>query len=307
MALFAWGVIPGGLIVAGINQYLYGSALRSGYAELHTLYAWSHATANLDRYPRWLLQSETPFMCVAPLAPWFGAWKGDERAAQVRLLLVFAAGVFASYLFYMPFGRDESGYLRFLLPAYPALIVLSAGVAIDALRRIASGLWHASVSIALCAALVGWHVQTAGAREIFTLQNFERRYVDVGRYVAAAMPREAVFIAGLHTGSIRYYSDRLTLRYDLLQPGWLDEAVRTLGARGYHPYIALEEGEEPDFRQQFGGFSELSRLDWPPTAERREPVRVRIYDPADRARFLAGVGIVTGDIALMRKPTLTRK
>ena len=122
-----------------------------------------------------------------------------------------------------------------------------------------------------------------------------------------AMPQDAVFISGLHCGSIRYYSDRLTLRYDLLQPRWLDEAVRTLRSRGYHPYIALEEGEEPDFRQQFGSFSPLAALDWPPAAERREPVHVRIYDPADRARYLAGQGIVTGDIRFVGKPRMTTK
>src|SRR5438552_2779235 len=121
------------------------------------------------------------------------------------------------------------------------------------------------------------------------------------------MPRQGVFITGLHSGSIRYYADRLTLRYDLLQPGWLDTAITTLAARGYRPFLVLEEGEEPDFRRQFGASSELARLDWPPVAARQEPVRVRIYDPADRARFLAGAGIVTGDIQLARKPTLTFK
>ena len=133
------------------------------------------------------------------------------------------------------------------------------------------------------------------AGSTFALRQVERRYVDVGRY-AALLPDEAVFIAGLHTGSIRYYSGRLTLRYDLLQPGWLDEAVRTLAARGYHPYIALEQGEEADFRRQFVKFSDLSRLDWPPVAERRLPIRVRIYDPADRGRFLSGQTIATREI-----------
>ena len=63
----------------------------------------------------------------------------------------------------------------------------------------------------------------------------------------------AVVIAGLHAGSIRYYSGRLTLRYDWLEPGWLDESIRVLAAKGYRPYIALEDGEEAPFRQRFEG------------------------------------------------------
>ena len=73
------------------------------------------------------------------------------------------------------------------------------------------------------------------------------------------------------------------------------------------PFIALEEAEEALFRDRFGRWSEIARLDWPPAVARAEPIRVRIYDPADRARFLAGEAIATGDVGLVGKPTLTRK
>jgi hypothetical protein len=299
---FTSGVVPGCIAVAVINAHLYGSALRSGYAQLHTLYAWSNAGPNLDRYPRWFVSSETPFMCLALAAPWLQA----RNRVGVKLLLAFAVVVFVSYLFYIPFGRDDVAYLRFLLPAYPALLVLSVGAAIELAMRF--GVWRAALTIAgVCTIVALVNVRTAAARHVLALRDHESRYVDLGRYVAQAMPQNALFVSGLHCGSIRYYSGRLTLRYDLLQPGWLDEAIRTLRSRGYHPYIALEEGEEPDFRQQFEPFSALARLDWPPAAERREPVRVRIYDPADRARFLAGEGIVTGDIRLVAKPRITKK
>jgi hypothetical protein len=302
LALFACGVVPGCVALAAINWCLYGSPFRSGYAELHTLYAWSNAMPNLDRYPRWFVSSETPFMCLAFAAPWLA---GRNRRRAV-LLLTFAAIVFVSYLFYRPFGRDDAEYLRFLLPAYPALIVLSVAVVFAASRRLPIRRGTAAAVIA-CSVVAALSARTSAERHIFDLRDVESRYADVGRYVAQAMPRDALFISGLHCGSIRYYSDRLTLRYDLLQPGWLDEAVRTLGSKGYHPYIALEQGEEPDFQRQFSGRSELARLDWPPVAERRDPVRVRIYDPADRARFLAGDGVVTADMLLRAKPTLTKK
>jgi hypothetical protein len=152
---------------------------------------------------------------------------------------------------------------------------------------------------------IAWCAREAVDRGAFAIKMAERRYVDVGRYVRTVMPREAAFIAGLHAGSIRYYSGRLTLRYDLLPPRWLDEAVRVLGTSGYQPYIALEEGEERIFRERFDGLTELSRLDWPPSAQLSQPGPVRIYDPADRARFLAGEAIVTDDVGLMKRPIVT--
>ena len=32
------------------------------------LYAWAQVMPNLDRYPRWLVQSQTPFICLGVLA-----------------------------------------------------------------------------------------------------------------------------------------------------------------------------------------------------------------------------------------------
>jgi hypothetical protein len=97
------------------------------------------------------------------------------------------------------------------------------------------------------------------------------------------------------------------VRFDLLEPHRLDYAVAALAEQRFHPYIALEEDEELQFRDRFSAFSELGQLDWPPIVERSEPVRVKIYDPADRRRFLAGEALGTSDVDLTKKPTLTRR
>ena len=159
----------------------------------------------------------------------------------------------------------------------------------------------------VCAALAVWQVRTAADRGVFVVALSEQRYVDVGRFVAAVMPPEAVFISGAEAGSVRYYSNRLTLRFDLLSPRWLDIAVKTLRDKGYRPYILLEEAEEAPFRERFGALNRLAALDWPPIAQRYDPIRVRIYDPDDRPRFLAGEAIVTGDMKLVKRPALTVK
>jgi hypothetical protein len=110
------------------------------------------------------------------------------------------------------------------------------------------------------------------------------------------LPPNSVCIARLHAGSIRYYAGRLTLNYDWLERRWLDDAVRELRVRGYHPFIVVETEEEPAFRERFGELNALGMLDWPPIAERYEAVRVRIYDPLDRDRFRRGEAIATQSI-----------
>jgi hypothetical protein len=307
LALFVGAAVPGCLAVAAINQHLYGSPWSSGYQPLGTLYALANAGPNLDRYPRWLMQTQTPFICLALMAPLFGRARGEVRhsrplaAGHVRLLLSFAAVVLLSYLFYIPFGREEWTYLRFLLPAYPPLLVLAVAVAVEIVNLATA---RESVRVAavliLCVGLAGWQARLSVARGALDARLIERRYVDVGRYIDVTLPSNSVVIAGVEAGSIRYYSGRLTMSFERLQPRWLDDAVGVLRERGLHPFIALEEAEEKAFRERFAEMNAFGRLDWPPVAERREPIRVRIYDPADRERFQRDSRILTQTIGRAR-------
>jgi hypothetical protein len=109
----------------------------------------------------------------------------------------------------------------------------------------------------------------------------ERRYTEVSNYINEELPQNAVFITQQHSGSIRYYTGRKTLRFDWLPVRELDNAMRQMSRLGYKPFILLDDWEEPVFKSRFRR-SALARLDWPPTAEFSTQIRVRIYDPALR-------------------------
>jgi hypothetical protein len=83
-----------------------------------------------------------------------------------------------------------------------------------------------------------------------------------------------------HSGSVRYYAERATVRYDMVPPPALDTVVADLRQLGYHPYILLEAWEEEGFRRVFQGQSRLAALDWPPVAALDAATIVRIYDTA---------------------------
>jgi hypothetical protein len=301
--LFAAATVPGCLAVAIVNRHLYGSPFSSGYEPFQVLYSWANAAPNLDRYPRWLLQTQTPFIALAVAAPLLARTGGTAgprprlATAHVVLLLSFVAVVFASYLFYIPFGRDDWTYLRFILPAYPPLLVLAVAVASWIVGRVTpTARTQTAAVLALCLALAAWQARESQKLGALDARLIERRYADVGRYIDVTLPTNSVVIAGVQAGSIRYYSGRPTVYTERLERHWLDEAVSALAARGLRPYIALEEGEEDAFRERFGDGNALGRLDWPPIAERREPVRVRIWDPADRTRFQRGDAVPTAAI-----------
>jgi hypothetical protein len=308
LACFAAGVVPGCVAVALINDRLYGSPFTSGYEPFSALYQQAHLAPNLDRFPRWLVETQSPFIYLAFAAPWFvrhphsAEVKAPIGAGHVWLMLAFIAAVVLSYLFYTPFGRDDWTYLRFLLPAYPALLVLAVTVAVEVVRRVTAHERTAVlVTVAACLSLSAWLMAKSIDRGAFRLQEVDSRYRDVGRYAESILPANGVLIGHLHAGSVRYYSGRLTMNFRWLERRWLDSAVKELGARGYVPLIVLEESEVESFRERFSAQNELGRLDWPPMAQRSEAVRVMIFDPADRARFLAGERIVTSTIARIRR------
>ena len=295
-ALLEFGVAPGLAVVflLALSDRLYGDPLMSGYGAARNLFALAFVPDNLARYPVWLWDTQTPFVylaCAAPLLAWWTRrLRGDptsETPAVGRLLLsaAFAVTVVCCYLVYSPF--EEWWYLRFLLPALPVMLAMAAWVVSQIVGR-APAAWRAPVCALATLVLAAVYLQTAQARLAFDLRDGEQRYVTAGQYASSHLPPRSVFICVQHSGSLRYYGGRLTLRWDWLDPAWLDRAVAHLRRAGYHPYFVLEPPEEDAFRQRFSRSSALGQLDWPAMADLRQNGGVRFYDPAARSAFRNG-------------------
>ena len=265
---FAAGSLPACAFVGLLNRELYGSALSSGYGSLDSLYAWSHAWANLSHYPRWLVDTQTPVVVLAIAAPFV-----VSRSTAVMWLSGIVA-IFGLYLFYLPF--DEWWYLRFLMPMFPALFVLTNSVLY---RAVGAG---RAVLAAVVVAALTWHtVSLALDRGAATVWEAEQRYAEAGAYVASSLPERAALLSMQHSGSARFYSGRITVRYDFIGRNDLDRVLGDLKRLNYQPYFLLDDSEEADFRRRFSGGSSFGALDWAPKATVHRGV-VRIYDPADR-------------------------
>ena len=287
---FAAGVAPALCAVLLVNWRMYGSPLTSGYGELGQYYAWAFAPANLRRYPVWIVDTQTPLVLLAVCLFVAPHLLPPPRVAHLRTLLGgIVGGVFLSYLFYTPF--DAWWFLRFLLPMWPVIMLLTA-VALDTLARRWTGRWSAAVVWAIVAA-VGWRgVRLAIDRSAFDLGWGDRRYVNVARFVADHTEPHAVIISMQHSGSIRHYAGRLTLRYDLLDRAALDRAIVFLRSTGRRPYIVLDGDEVPIFRARFSGRSRLAALDWTPMATLAAPA-IFVFDPQHLGRTETPLAIST--------------
>jgi 4-amino-4-deoxy-L-arabinose transferase-like glycosyltransferase len=294
MAAYVGGVLPGCLVVAMLNSTWYGSPLMSGYGALSSIYEWRNMIPNLARYPAWVAGSQTPLVLLAFAAPFLvtrlprAARLGADAPVVTVGWLCYMLMVLALYLLYEAF--NAWWFVRFMLPAFPPLLVLTA-VSIVAMSSRLPALFRILVPSALVAAMACYGLDYARDHDAFRART-ERKYAAAADYIARRLPQQAAVLSMLHSGSVRYYAGRPTVRFDVIPPAQLDATLAALVSSGYRPFILLEPSEAPEFRKRFTGFSSLARLDWPPIALLRQS-NVRIYDPADQPAFLAGHPLLT--------------
>jgi hypothetical protein len=284
--VYGLGILPAIVAIAWLNNHLYGSPLMSGHGDLGPHFAWRNGPINACLYTSWLMQTQTPVILFAlvPLAVALLRLRDRPSAPALVLLYGTIATVAASYLFFRPF--DDWWWLRYWLPAFPPLLVMTIAGASIVLRRVRTGT-AAAVGIIGVVAVAALQLHVPIRAGIFTSPTTGTRFQAFGRYVNEHTPANAVILAMEHSGSLRYYGGRMTLRYDWLDD--LDAAVRELSQAGYQPYLALDESERAGFERRFLPRSRLARLDWAPAIELLAPVRVRLYDLLNKDASVARI------------------
>jgi hypothetical protein len=280
-------VLPFVVFVGLVHRALYGSPFTSGYGTASTIYSFRHALTNLVRYPSWWWHAHGLvgwLFLVAVFRP-----RPVATRARVAILVLFAAAVGMAYVFYMPF--DEWAYLRFVISALPVVMLLSA----DAIAWLTSrrGAALCAAALSACSALaVVQGIHRARWDGFFRFADNDQAFVDAAMYIDATAPAPSVVFSMLHSGSVRYYAGRQTLRFDILDPQWLDRAVAALAERGFRSYALLEDYEVRAFRDRFAGQETLAMLNRGPMAIRHKVGGdVRLYALSSSAAGENGAAI----------------
>jgi dolichyl-phosphate-mannose-protein mannosyltransferase len=277
--LFALGVLPAILLIAFLNNRLYGSPLSSGYGTLRDLYAWSHIVPNLRRYFAWFTFAQTP-IALAGLAALFvptrRLWASAADLRIVPILAIFVALLWGQYFAYEVY--DSWGFLRFLLPSWPlimvglAAVLLAVSEAVLARRRRTI----AGIALTLFVALLGvWTFSPVLRDNVLGGRQAAAVEAPLGQLVRKHTVDNSVVLVWERSGTIRYYSGRTTLRYDYLDREWLDRCVAWLRGRGVHVYAVLDPNHVEQCRRRFAGQATLAALHHP----------VFLYEPASTALY----------------------
>jgi hypothetical protein len=275
-ALFTLPLVPVAVLVAVLNTMWYGSPSNSGYGAARDLYLLGNVWPNVKLYFSWFRESQSAWMLLAllPFVPPFS--RHVQRRVLASCALVFLV-TFASYVSYSQF--EVWWYLRFLMPAFGALaVMIAAGLACIA-RAVPQPFGRMAAGIALYLMIVTT-VSFAADKNVFgRLRAGERRYVDVGEFAADALPPNAALFSTQHSGSLRFYSGRVTLRFDWVQKEWAPTVPAVVERAGYHPYLVVDDWEIAQVRSQFG-FAPDAPLPWPIVARMRELGGLTVFDMA---------------------------
>ena len=256
-AAFGAGGLPVAVFVLLYQARAYGHPFASGYPAPSAALSLMNLWPSLVHYLRWLPRLASWLMVCAPaaLAGWIGPLQRWRTVFALWLLVLF--GVYACY----PVTSETWWSLRFVLPAFPPIIIASLVGLREASAAIARRTHLRAISIAIPIVGVGVAIAALLGSEQFAAhrqwKNSERLYPDALKILALERPRYAATLTLQMSGAANYYAPALhVLRYDTLSTErWT--AIRAWQARERVPVGAVLFGDEVDW------FFDSTRLRFP--------------------------------------------
>ena len=270
-----------------LQNAMYGSPFTLGLRQPLALFTLDHIGPNLARYPAWLV--DTRHAVRRSRSRRAVRRGGCPARSRAWWLLAFVLTTFGCYVAYTVY--DAWWFLRFLLPAHSAAIRAGVSGRDDGgWLRLAPAPRLAAFAL-LTAALGGSQLASADDRAVFRLRDLERRFRDGGEYVARKLPPNAVVFTTQQSGSVRFYSGRPTIIWDMLDAAWLDRAVEHLSRARPAAILPLREGGGSRLPPALRINEPIGGLEWPPAALIGQ--EIKIFDPLDYERFRKGEKIET--------------
>ncbi len=238
LARTALAVAPFLVAEALLNWHLFGVPWRTGYGEIPFGDA---PTEILARGGRYLLKLNVQQGGVG-LGLFALALLWSRLARAHRFLL---AGVFGTLLcFFAAYRFDDAWwYLRFLVPAFPAVVLVEAGFFVRLAKAAKFPRLRRAATVLLVCGLALGEWLYGSQKRIYTLKDNEQRYPNAARLAASVVRPPAVVLSMQHSGSLRYFSGLATARYDTTTPETLAAALVGVSARGGRAYLVADDWE----------------------------------------------------------------
>ena len=243
------GGLPGAACFAFYNWQVYGSPLSTGYGDVSTLFNRDFVPHNVAHFAVWIPALLSPLIVAALAAPFIPAL----RQRGFAVLAAWFVTLTGFYVFYYHSG-ETWWYLRFILPAFPALIL----IAIATLAAARSALrWRPTIAATVTAAVFlgagiwqGWQVRRL---DVLGFEHNERSYPDAARWARENLPARSAIFCMQVSGAFYYYTDFIILRWEQVDDGKYGPLLAAAATDGRPVYAALFKFETPEALEKIGG------------------------------------------------------
>jgi hypothetical protein len=245
------GGLPGAVFYCYVNHTLYGGIFKTGYGDLRWMFSVSYVPASLLHYAHWLPVLLTPVVVLSLGLPLL--WR--RQPIQTAVLATWALLLPAFYAFYS--DTDLTWWcLRFLLPAFPPLLVASLLVARNLTARFklnnpAGWLAFAVVLILVNDGVCFYNLHLA------SIGRDERLYRETAAWMQEHLPADALVASMQTSGALFYYTRFTFFRWDQVSAADFRRIADACAAARRPIYAALfpfefEENRPLSFRKHLG-------------------------------------------------------
>ncbi len=272
--LVALGSLPGIAVWMAINRVAYGAPLTSGYGAIGDEFHTALILGTLKYYVRWLPLLLSPLVFAAPAL--VGLYRLIPRVCAV--LLSWALAYLAFFSAYR-WTHEQWWFLRFLLPAAPALIVAGLVVAhfwFGLVRERYPKSVRRVLPLLLLAAAMSVEMRQSGPlREAWSIGHGERKYGRVAAWLNAHVPADSAIVLSQASGALFYFSHFTLLRYEEMNPS-VSMRVGAAAQAQHRPLYAVLFPFEAEILKKLPGKWErvvsvddvsIWRCDWPGAAK----------------------------------------
>lgn len=211
------GALPGAIGNGLYNQFMWGSPFLSGYGSVGGAFSRDFFLPTLVNYGE-TLPFALPLMFVGlgliPFLPW------RKRPRELSACLLWAVIFMGFYAFYS-FTSTTWWFLRFIVPAFPALVILGAS-GLDAVLQRKSGLGLPTKGIIVVVVVVSFSlvgsVSMAREKHFMLMKQYQEPYLKVCDWAKMNMPQGSLVACMQTSSALYYYTDFPVLRWDATEP-----------------------------------------------------------------------------------------
>jgi 4-amino-4-deoxy-L-arabinose transferase-like glycosyltransferase len=244
---FGLGGLPAAALLSLYNWGAFGSPFEGGYSSIGIYGFFQVATfrSHISQYIYWIS------ILMSPAVLFFWAATAVNKSVRWRDRAVIISWFAGPFIFYCAYGivydYDASWeYTRFLLPAIPALILgflLTTQYISDLFTAPTDNGYNRATNIFVVLLLLLPVLATSASRihryDIYHLGAGVEEYKKAAQWAGAIIPQKSLVVSVGYSGTMKYYTDRPTLRYDALTPELWSVVKDHVKEKGYQLYALL--------------------------------------------------------------------